>query len=87
MHNCAISDTVEQKTDVIQGSKCGPLFYDTYSNDMSYLLTDDEKFSYADDTCQLFDVLTVLINTTVAKVLEWCKFDKLALNPSKFVHM
>ena len=59
---------------------------------MNYLLTDDEKFFYADDTFLIFrgydlDVLADHINTTFAKVLEWCKFNKLALNPSKPVYM
>ena len=55
-------------------------------------MTDDKKISYADDTCLVFrghdlDVLTDHINTTLAKVPEWCKFNELALNPSKYVYM
>ena len=92
MHNSVTSETVEQKIGVIQGSICRSLFYENNSSDMNFLLNDDEKNFYADDTCLVFkghdhDVLANHMNTILAKVLEWCKFNKLALNPSKSVYM
>ena len=92
MYNSVASETVSQDIGVIQGSKCGPLFFDIYSNDMNYLLPNDDKIFYADDTCLVFrglDIATIMegINSTLAKVADWCKFNKLALNPAKSVYM
>ena len=50
---------------------------------MNYLLTDDKKILCRHD----LGALTYHINTALAKVLEWLKFNKLALNPSKSVYM
>ena len=92
MYNSEASETVAQNIGVIQGSKCGPLFYDIYSNDMNHLLHRNDKIYYADDTCLVFrghnlDALTAEINSTLRKVFDWCNFNKVALNPSKSVYM
>ena len=87
MHNFVTSDTFQQKIGVIQGSICGPFFYDIHSKDLNYLFTGDEKNFCADELCLVFrgldlDVLTDHINTTLTKVIEWWKSKTLAPNPS-----
>ena len=59
---------------------------------MNYLLTDDEKKFYADDTYLILrghdlGVLNDPTNTILAKVLEWRKFNKFALKLSKSFYM
>ena len=43
-----------QNLGIIQGSKCGPLFYDIYSNDLIFLCSSDENILFADDTCLVY---------------------------------
>ena len=73
---------------VIQGCKMGPLLFDIYCNDFKKLLENDNYVLYADDTAMVYvgkdlDELTVHVNNEMEKVSDWCKFNKLSLNPSK----
>lgn len=81
------SATLYQNLGVIQGSKCGPLFFDIYSKDMNNLLKDDENILYADDTTLVYshhdlDFLTNHVNNKLSLLYDWCCFNKLLLNPS-----
>ena len=86
-YNGKSSDTHIQNLGVIQGSKNGPLFFDIYSNDINYLCTPDENILFADDTCLVYvgDDLRRLethVNNRLATILDWCRFNKLSINPT-----
>ena len=53
-YNSCNSDVMLQELGVVQGSKCGPLFFDIYSNEFSILCGNDEHVLYADDTCLIY---------------------------------
>ena len=89
--NCD-SATLAQKLGVIQGSKCGPLFYDIYTSDIRNICMTDELLMYADDTCLMYvgDDLTLLtehVNHRLEVIADWCRFNKLSLNPDKCSYM
>ena len=72
----------------IQGSKCGPLFYDIYSNDLHFLCSSDENILFADDTCLVYageslELLVNHVNKRLSLIYDWCCFNKLSINPSK----
>ena len=82
------SSTVHQKLGVIQGSKCGPLFYDIYTCDISNVCQNEEYIMYADDTVLMYvgenlQSLVSTVNSKLEKVVDWCRFNKLSLNPKK----
>ena len=59
----------------IQGSKNGPRFFDIYSNDMNFLLNDNQNILYADDTAIVYvhenlNVLTELVNEKLALLYD-----------------
>ena len=73
---------------VIQGSKTGPLLYDIYSNDINHLCGDRENILFADDTCLTYvgDDLSSLaehVNERLALIADWCRSNKLSINPTK----
>ena len=77
-----------QNLGVIQGSKTGPLYFDIYSNEFYRLLGDNQYVLYADDTSIAYvgDSLPDLVdyvNQKLEVISNWCKFNKLALNPEK----
>ena len=81
-----------QNIGVIQGSKNGPLFYDIYSNDLCNIIDENNYLFFADDTCltfchENFDTLVVLINKKLSDISDWCKFNKLHVNPTKSEYM
>ena len=82
------SDTLNQDLGTIQGSKNGPRFFDIYSNDMNFLLNDDHNVLYADDTTIVYvhdnlDILTEHVNCKLSQLLDWCRFNKMIINPDK----
>ena len=88
----AKSSMVNQDIGVIQGSKCGPMFYDIYSSDISQLCDSDEYLMFADDTCIIYvnenlNELIQHVNNRLAAISDWCKFNKLCLNASKCNYM
>ena len=92
MHNSITPEPVQQIISVIQSIKSGPIYYENYSKDMNYLLTDDEKKIFVNKTCLVFighdiDVPTDHIGFTLNKFLDWRKIIKMALRPSKSVYM
>ena len=87
-----ISPILHQKLGVIQGSKCGPLYYDIYTSEIANLCQPDEFVMFADDTCLIYtgddiDVLTNRVNDRLSMVFDWCCYNKLSLNPSKCSYM
>ena len=77
-----------QSFGVIQGSKSAPLFFDIYSNDLKCICANNEKIKFADDTCHIYvhenlRTLKSHVNTRLAKILDWCRFNKLSLIPLK----
>ena len=77
---------------VIQGSKLGLKFFDIFTNDMNSLFKNDENVMYADDTPVVYvgEELSVLeshVNRVLVKFLDWCRFNKMALNPNKCEYM
>ena len=86
--NSGKSELVNQNLGVIQGSKIGPLFFDIYSNEFKNLLGNDSYILYADDTSVVYvgdDLhrLVAHVNNKLSLISEWCKFNKLSLNPEK----
>ena len=83
---------LSQEFGVIQGSKNGPLFYDIYSNDLNYLCAENENICFADDTCLIYvgsdlESLASHVNNRLSLILDWCKYNKLMLNPAKTEYM
>ena len=73
---------------MIQGSKCGPLFFDINSSDLSKLCCDSEFIMYANDTCRVYhgDELHELVARVSKKfqvVLDWCGYNKMSLKAQK----
>ena len=86
------SDAKLQELGVIQGSKCGPLFYDIYANDISKICEEREYLMFADDTVLIYsgpnlDSLVENVNTRLDNITDWCKFNKLSLNSDKCKYM
>ena len=78
----------QQNLGVVQGSKCGPLYYDIYSGDLAKICFEDEFLMFADDTCLTYfgeniDELIGHVNERLSLIYEWCCFNKLSLNASK----
>ena len=86
------SNTLAQNLGVIQGSKNGPVFFDIYSSDFTNLCNPKENIHFADDTCLIYvhdniDELVDHVNARLEVVVDWCKFNKLSLNPAKSEYM
>ena len=86
------SETLEQNLGVIQGSKNGPLFFDIYSNDLNSMCTENECLLFADDTCLTYvgnnlDALVQTVNERLSSILDWCRYNKLSINPGKSEYM
>ena len=82
------SEILLQNMGVIQGSKNGPTFFDIYSNDLNYLCDADECILFADDTCLTYvhsdiEYLINHVGQRLSVILDWCRFNKLSINPSK----
>jgi hypothetical protein len=77
------------KLGVPQGSILGPLFFNTFLNDMFFFIQDallcnfaDDNSLYASAKCQN-DVITIL-QREIVNVLEWFKNNSMIANPAKF---
>jgi hypothetical protein len=73
---------------VPQGSILGPLMFIVYVNDMSVTLGPSGFNQYADDTCIYYsdtslECATKIIQSDLAKILEWSVKNKLTLNIKK----
>ena len=73
---------------VLQGSILGPLFFNLYTNDINFLFDNTEIVLYADDGTLIFlsddiDVLTLDVNSALAKLNDWCNYNRLAINSEK----
>ena len=82
------SPVAVQSLGVVQGSKCGPLYYDIYSGDLAKLCFDDEFIMFADDTCLTYSgtnlpELVKYANERLKLIHQWCCHNRLSLNPSK----
>ena len=82
------SGIIKQDIGTLQGSKNGPRFFDIYSNDINFLLNDDQNVLYADDTAIVYvhkdlNILINIVNEKLSLLLDWCNFNKMILNPSK----
>ena len=82
------SELMASSIGVPQGSCLGPLFFILYTNDLNVLLNRITTVMYADDTTIVFrgqtDVsLFISLKYILEKVLDWCNFNKLALNVNK----
>ena len=78
----------QQNIGTIRFSKLAPRLFDIYSNDMDAIFMNNENVLYADDTAIacVGDYLIALersVNSIIARLLDWCRFNKMFLNPSK----
>ena len=88
VYGSSVSTPLSQNIGVVQGSKCGPLYYDIYTGDISKLCSENEYLMFADDTCLCYsghclEELTRHVNRRLAVIYEWCASNKLSLNPAK----
>ena len=82
------SNLLPSRVGVPQGSCLGPLFFIIYINDLNILLDGLETIMYADDTTLIQQdqspaQLALKLNFVLYKVLDWCHYNKLALNTAK----
>ena len=90
------SGVFQKDLGVIQGSKSVPLFFDLYSNDIIFSCDFKENILIADDTCLIYvnndlDYHISHVNhdkpSSVSIVIDCCRYNKLAINPSKSEYM
>ena len=78
----------QQNNGSIQGSKVAPKLFYICSNDMNAIFMNNENVLYTDDTaiaCVGDDLIALerSVNSILARLLDWCRFNKMFLNPSK----
>ena len=83
-----ISDTLEVKSGVPQGSILGPLLFLIYINDLPLSVNKSIMDMYADDST-LYDIgkniidISSHLQTDINNINEWCTKNNMALNPKK----
>ena len=88
VYESSLSCICDRSLGVVQGSKCGPLYYDIYSSDLAKLCFEDEFLMFADDTCLTYSGNNYVdlinhVNERLSLIFEWFCHNRLSLNPSK----
>ena len=88
-YDSAQLNILSQNMGVLQGSKCGLLFFDIDLFEFSILCEEIQHILYADDTCIVCVTNTLeSLNETVKRIFklvyEWRRHDKICSDPSKF---
>ena len=85
-----LSEPLEVKSGVPQGSILGPLLFSIYVNDLPSVTQQCSPYSYVDDTklLMLFPLqhqqrAVSEINQDLLRICNWCFDNKLLLNPEK----
>ena len=85
--NNVYSDLIKVTSGVPQGSHLGPLLFNIFINDLSYLLTDCEFLFYADDLKMFKSIAdsndTFCIQTSINILNSWCLANGMKLNVKK----
>ena len=83
VYESSLSRVCNQSLGVVQGSKCGPLYYDIYSSDLAKLCFEDEFLMFADDTCLTYSGNNYVdlinhVNERLSLIFEWCCHNRLS---------
>lgn len=86
--NGVVSEEMNIKSGIAQGSQIGPLCFLIYLNDLSNLLDEAFIIMYADDTSVFFkdaniDNLVDTVNNRMSIMVDWLNANKLSLNVDK----
>ena len=86
--NNQFSFPVIVKSGVPQGSVLAPIFFNTFTNDLSNNITDCKILSFADDTKLISNINssddTKTLQTNLTSVFTWSNKNNMVLNPNKF---
>ena len=82
-----LSKIVSVTTGVPQGSHLGPMLFNIFIRDLSFVLSDVDHILYADDL-KLFHTIDTIqdaafVQDKINTLKEWCDFNDLQLNPKK----
>lgn len=80
--NGTISNTLNVKIGVPQGSVLGPILFSIFINDLEKVVKKSNILMYADDTV-LYNVDPLALQSDLLNLKKWCSYNRLTINTSK----